>query len=117
MNSEDEFKEKMADAVYHDLIEFKRLKRVSEGGNTYLFPYGGEVYRVSTFQNNPGERWAVMSPGSSSPIVDDCRTRKQAIREMVKKLHGTKCAAGYVIGQDSCPHCDAKTEEYEEKYK
>lgn len=115
MDSEEEHKNKMADAVYHDLITFKRLKRDVLGG--YHFPYGGEVYRVAR-----GDTWASQRMSAtermdeSSTVVTGRRTRLDAIRDTVKALHGTKCKAGYVIGQDSCPHCDAETERFENNY-
>lgn len=115
MDSEDEFKEKMADAVYNDLIEFKRLKKDPDFDG-YLFPYGGEVYRTAKTYGQPVGTWAVSRIGSPDLVVDGTRTRKESIRDTVKAVHGTKCEAGYTIGQDSCPHCDAETERFEGNY-
>lgn len=119
MDSDEEFKNKMADAVYHDLIELKRLKRdVFHAG--WLFPYGGEVYRAARV-GGPLGPWAVRNvkpdaSGQYPAIITNRRTRTDAIKDSVRHLHGTKCAAGYTIGQDSCPHCDAETEAFENKY-
>jgi hypothetical protein len=115
MDTEEEFREKMADAVYLDLNELDRLRPDAIGG--YHFPYGGEVYRVAC-----GETWSVQWMSATERmdegglVVTGRPTLKDAIRDAVKALHGTKCKAGYVIGQDSCPHCDAETERFENNY-
>lgn len=115
MASEEEHRNKMADAVYFDLLDCGRLKRDPDFDG-YLFPYGGEVYRTAKTYGSPAGTWAVQRIGSPELVANGSRTRRASIRETVMALQGTQCAAGYHIGQDSCPHCDAKTEEFENQH-
>ncbi|MEU1827444.1 hypothetical protein ABZ502_34160 [Streptomyces abikoensis] len=117
---ENTFRQLMAEAVWNDLREFKRLKRAANGTG-YTFRYSGRSYalrRNTTATGRPSRDWAIILTDeidTQFPFTADAkwtgRTREAAVKALVIGVQGHLCPHKYVTGQDSCPCCDAYTEE------
>lgn len=107
--------ERMADAVWNDLLTYKRLKRTEDG---YAFHYAGRDYHVARTSTGRPSEWtvALVCHTGEPPFQEGAawmgRTREVAVKAMVASVYGHPCPHDYGTGRDSCPGCDHTEERH-----
>ncbi|MGW0868223.1 hypothetical protein [Streptomyces sp. NPDC002611] len=109
------FRERIAGAVWNDLIRSGGLVRNGDG-NGSTFRWAGRPYTLRHPVSATGRlarSWVVAPVGDTgvppfaSGLAWTGGTRRAAVMAMVRYAHGRPCPHGTNTGQDTCANCDA----------
>ncbi|MEJ8654707.1 hypothetical protein WKI65_43415 [Streptomyces sp. MS1.AVA.3] len=113
-----------ADAVWNDLCDESaglRVGQIDAGGDrTVYMPPAARVFHhcsrdVRLDLDEHGRYRAEIVAGPDTGRTWTGHRADIAIKAMSRGLYGTHCAHDYGTGRDSCPGCDATSEEFEDR--
>lgn len=81
-----------------------------------VFRYGGHLLAARSNRNATPPSWTVrrLDDPYEKWLTGGWLDLGEAVAAAVATLYGTPCTHGYVLGQDSCPGCDADNEDAQE---